>query len=108
MRGLEPTKPEDEGNKKGGRVLLIKNPTNFFYRFINEGYHLFRIVKIFTFKMLWNGSCLAFMFLMPIMFEVLCEQEAVLDKIQRDDMIAMAADMGPPTGAVDQPIVRPF
>ena len=36
------------------------------------------------------------MFLMPIMFEVLCEQEAVLDKIQRDDMLAQAADMAPP------------
>ena len=48
------------------------------------------------------------MFLMPMLFEIMCEQEAVLDKIQRDDMIALAADMGPPTGAVDAPIVRPF
>jgi len=49
------------------------------------------------------------MFIMPIMFEVLTEQEAVLDKIQRDDMIAQAADFNPMGGAApDQPIVRPF
>jgi Sec-independent protein secretion pathway component TatC len=70
---------------------------------------LWNIVKKFTFKLLWNGSCFAFMFMMPIMFEVLTEQEAVLDKIQRDDMIAQAADFNPMGGAApDQPIVRPF
>lgn len=63
---------------------------------INAGYFVFAIVKKFTKRLLWNGSCFAFMFLMPIMFEVLCEQEAVLDKIQRDDMLAQAADMAPP------------
>ena len=88
---------------------MIPNNKWFLFRFINQGYRLFTIVKKFTFGLLWNGSCLAFMFLMPIMFEVLCEQEAVLDKIQRDDMIAMAADMSPPgMGGADQPIVRPF
>ena len=90
---------------------LIKNDTNFFFKFINTGYQLFNIVKRFTFKMLWNGSCFAFMFMMPIMFEVLTEQEAVLDKIQRDDMLAQAADMGgfsPDAAAGGQPIVRPF
>jgi len=80
--------------KQAGRDKLIKNDSNFFFRFINAGYSLFRIVKTFTFKLLWNGSCLAFMFLLPIMFEVFTEQEAVLDKIQRDEMLAQAADFG--------------
>ena len=48
---------------------------------INQGYMLFNIVKKFTLKIMWSGSCLAFMFLMPVMFEILTEQEAVLDKI---------------------------
>jgi len=60
---------------------LIKNDTNMCYKGVNLMFKVFKIVKDFTFKFLWKGSCLAFMFLMPIMFEVLTEQEAVLDKI---------------------------
>ena len=74
-------------------------------------YYLFCIVRKFTFKALWTGSCVGFMFMMPIMFEVLTEQEAVLDKIQRDDMLAQAADLqgfNPAEAASAQPIVRPF
>ena len=52
------------------------------------------------------------MFVMPAMFEVLQEQEAVLDKIQRDDMLSQAADLGgfnpADGGGMDQPIIRPF
>ncbi len=81
--------------KMAGKDKLIKNDSNFIFRFINQGYLLWNIVKKFTFKLLWNGSCFAFMFMMPIMFEVLTEQEAVLDKIQRDDMLAQAADFNP-------------
>ncbi len=89
---------QGKGGKKkkmAGKDKLIKNDSNFIYRFINQGYMLWNIVKKFTFKLLWNGSCFAFMFMMPIMFEVLTEQEAVLDKIQRDDMLAQAADFNP-------------
>lgn len=53
--------------------LILNDKNNFFFRMINSGYFVFRIVKNFTTKMLWNGSCLAFMFLMPMMFEVMCE-----------------------------------
>ena len=94
--------------KMAGKDKLIKNDSNFMFRFINQGYMLWNIVKKFTFKLLWNGSCFAFMFMMPIMFEVLTEQEAVLDKIQRDDMLAQAADFNPMQAAADQPIMRPF
>jgi len=61
---------------------------------INHGYKLFSIVKSFSFRLLWGGSCLAFMFLMPVFFEIFTEQEAVLDKIQRDDILAQTSDMG--------------
>lgn len=77
---------------------------------INHGYKLFTIVKGFTYKLLWTGSCFAFMFLLPILFEINCEQEAVLEKIQMDDMLSQAADFsgGVGGGASAQPIVRPF
>ena len=67
---------------------MIKNDTNVVFKGVNWMYYLFCIVRKFTFKALWTGSCVGFMFMMPIMFEVLTEQEAVLDKIQRDDMLA--------------------
>ena len=51
------------------------------FKGVNHMYKLFTIVRSFTFNFMWKGSCLAFMFIMPIMFEVLTEQEAVLDKI---------------------------
>ena len=102
-----------KGGKKGGiaeKDKLIKNDNNMFFRMINHGFHLFNIVKRFTFKLLWTGSCFAFMFVVPMLFEVMSEQEAVLDKIQRDDMLAQAADLGTGgyPGAAAQPIVRPF
>ena len=84
-----------------------------FFRMINHGYKLFAIVKSFSFRLLWTGSCFAFMFIMPVFFEIFSEQEAVLDKIQRDDMIAQASDMGGFGGglggaAQGAPNVRPF
>lgn len=59
--------------KSDSQIKLIQNDKRFIFRMINRSYFVFRIVKNFTFKLLWNGSCLAFMFLMPMMFEVLCE-----------------------------------
>ena len=66
----------------------------FLFRAANIGYYFFNIVKKFAFKMLWGLSCVGFMFVLPAMFEMLSEQEAVLDKIQRDDMLQQAGDMG--------------
>ena len=79
-------------------------------QFINRIYYLFSIVKGFTFKMLWTASCFGFLFLMPCLFEIINEQELVLEKIQRDDMIAQAADLSgySPDMQGEQPIVRPF
>lgn len=61
---------------------------------INHGYKLFSIVKGFTFKLLWAGSCCAFMFMLPVLFEIFSEQEEVIEKIQMDDLVAQAADLG--------------
>ena len=91
---------------------FFKNDTNsMFLRMINRFYHIFAIVKRFSFKMLWTGSCIGLMWVMPVMFEMISEQEVVLDKIQRDDIISQASDMGgfnPADAAGSQPIVRPF
>ena len=74
---------------------LEKGKMGWFFLMLNGGYTLFAIVKKFTFKMLWTGSCIGFMFVMPAMFEMMAEQEAVLDKIQRDDLMSsMGGDMG--------------
>jgi hypothetical protein len=68
---------------------FFKNDSSsMFLRMINRFYHIFAIVKRFTFKMLWTGSCIGLMWVMPVMFEVMTEQEAVMDKITRDDMFA--------------------
>ena len=53
----------------------------WFFMFVNRGYQLFAIVKRFSFKIMWTGSCIGFMFIMPALFEMMSEQEAVLDKI---------------------------
>jgi len=76
---------------------------------VNQGYFLFSIVKKFTFKLLWHGSCFALMFVAPFMFEIMCAQMEIIDKIQRDELIAQASDINgfSPMGQ-DQPIVRPF
>ena len=42
---------------------------------------MYNIVKTFVCKMAWAGSCIAFMFIMPTLFEVFNEQEAVLDTL---------------------------
>ena len=77
MRGKK--KPSKGGLKPEEK--LIQNDNNMLFKGVNHMYKLFTIVRSFTFNFMWKGSCLAFMFIMPIMFEVLTEQEAVLDKI---------------------------
>lgn len=90
---------------------LIKNDSFMLFKLINHGYKLFSIVKGFTFKLLWTGSCFAFMFMLPVLFEIFSEQEEVMEKIAMDDLIAQATDLGggmgggAPSGG---PMIRPF
>ena len=41
------------------------------------------------------------MFLLPAAFEVFSEQEQIFEKIQRDDMLAQAADLDGMAGVSD-------
>jgi hypothetical protein len=53
-------------------------------------------------KILWFSSCIAFMYVMPMSFEIFSEQQKILAKIQNQMMNdAMGGDMGAPT-------MRPF
>ena len=66
------------------------------YRIINMGYGLFMIVKDFTYKILWVGSCVSLMFLMPMAFELFNEQQKVMLKIQMNEMMSgMQEPAGP-------------
>ena len=88
------------------------------YRFINNAYKVFYLVWDFSKKLLWFGSCskssrvvvnsyviVAFMYLVPMSFEIFTEQQRILSKIQ----MQMMSDsmMGPPTPDM-APNIRPF
>ena len=66
--------PKGKGAKfyRFGRVYEVEG--NIFHRVVNTGYNLFMIVTDFSKKLLWFGSCAAFMFLLPMGFEIFCEQ----------------------------------
>ena len=55
-----------------GRIYEVE--TKFYHKIVNFGYNMFMIVKDFTGKLLWFGSCFGFMFLFPMTFEIFCEQ----------------------------------
>ena len=84
-----------------GKIFEVE--TRWFHKPINFTYNMFMIVKDFTGKLLWFGSCFAFMFLFPMTFEIFCEQQRILTKIQMSQMMEMAQE---PQGA--PPVVRPF
>ena len=52
------------------------------------GYSLVMIVKDFTGKLLWYGSCLGLMFVFPMSFEMFNEQQKILMRIQMSEMMA--------------------
>ena len=104
---------------------LIKNDkNNKIYQLINKGYALFIIVGSFGRKLLWFTSCskdiiiylknicsyliniVAFMFILPMGFEIFSEQSKVLAKIQMQMMNeSMMGGMG---GMDAAPTIRPF
>ena len=73
------------------------------------------IVWDFSKKLLWFGSCskdiinehsiVAFMYLVPMSFEIFTEQQRILSKIQ---MQMMNDSMMGPTGPEMAPNIRPF
>lgn len=52
------------------------------------GYSLYMIVKDFSGKLLWYGSCLGLMFVFPMSFEMFNEQQKILMRIQMSEMMA--------------------
>ena len=70
MRGK---KKKKDGSSVPANMKFFKNDSNFLLRFFNQGYYLFAIVKKFTFKILWVGSCISLMFLLPTALEIYTE-----------------------------------
>lgn len=96
--------PFSPPKKKVEDYKLIKNDkNNKLYQVINFSYKFVCIVSTFTRKLLWFGSCVAFMYLMPMSFEIFTEQQKILQKIQ---MQMMNDTMG--GGGMDAPQMRPF
>jgi hypothetical protein len=61
------------------------------------GYGMFMIVKEFTGKIMWVGSCSMLMFMLPMAFEIFNEQQKVMLKIQMNEMMS-GMDAGPQQG----------
>ena len=67
------------GGKKKKEVRQIPkifkdDKKNWVYWIVNKGFAVVYIVWDFSKKLLWVGSCLAFMFLVPMSFEIFNEQ----------------------------------
>lgn len=96
LTAISPKKPEATIPK------LIKNDkNNALYRFINKSFQMFYILAIQGRKIIWFASCLAFMYLLPMSFEIFSEQQRILQKIQMQMMNDTMMDSSPPQ-------MRPF
>ena len=92
------------GEKKTGFGKLIQNDKgSIIYRMINRGYTLFMIVGAFSRRLLWFGSCAAFLWIFPVSYELFCEQQKILMKMQMSEMQSMMGG-----GGAEPPQVRPF
>eukprot|EP00347_Sterkiella_histriomuscorum_P005071 403358011 len=107
MPGMPAGMPGQKKKADTAVAKLIKNDkNNRIYQFINKGYALFIIVGSFGRKLLWFSSCMAFMFVLPMGFEIFSEQSKILAKIQMQMMNdSMMGGMG---GMDAQPNIRPF
>ena len=74
-----------------------------FYRAINRSYNVAMQLHWLGGKILWSGSCIAFMWACPIMYELFNEQQKIMMQIQ---MSHMADAMGGAGGGGGGP--RPF
>ena len=78
-----PGAPKPAKGKKSAPIpKLIKNDKgNKLYQGINGIYKLFYIIKTFSGKILWYGSCMGLMYLLPINLLLFKDQEIVLQKM---------------------------
>ena len=69
-------KKAKDGAAGGARFgkLIANDGKSMLYRTINKGYTFYMIISTFTKKLIWFGTCAAFMWGMPIMYELFQEQ----------------------------------
>ena len=68
-RADEKEAKEAKGGARFGK-LIANDGKSIIYRTINKGYTFYMIVSTFTKKLIWFGTCAAFMWGMPIMYEL--------------------------------------
>ena len=70
----EAAEKDKKSDKKGSSYKLIKNDKgSIIYRLINRSYSCIMILSTFTRRLLWFGSCAAFLWLFPISYELFNE-----------------------------------
>ena len=76
----------NEQGKKGMGAML--------YKMINRGYNAGMTVYTFSTKLLWIGSCCAFLWAFPLAYELFNEQQKILMKININMMQDAAQNGG--------------
>ncbi len=68
---------------------------------VNKGFEFFYILAVQGRKLLWFVSCMAFMYVIPMSFEIMCEQMKIAQRITMQMMTDGMMDNSPPQ-------MRPF
>ena len=74
-----------------------------FHKIVNFGYNFFMIVTDFTKKIIWFGTCFAFMFVFPYGFLHFTELMSIQSKIEMNQKMAMGLEE-----PMSQGHMRPF
>ena len=102
------------GLRKGGKPRKAKQTfyrfgkiyeveTTILHKVANFGYNVFMIVTDFTKKIVWFGTCFAFMFVFPYGFLHFTELMSIQSKIEMNQKMAMGLDE-----PMSQGHMRPF
>ena len=99
--GLMGAPKKDEPKKSKVIPKLIANERNSrVIKSINHCYKLFFIVRRFTGKLLWFGSCVVILYLLPLNLLLFKDQEIILQKISMQS--------GAGLGAPEPTTMRPY
>ena len=77
----EDSKSKEKKKPKAIPKLIQNDKNSRLYRGINVAYGLFYIIKTFSGKILWFGSCVALMYLLPLNILLFKDQEMVLSRM---------------------------
>ena len=77
----EEKKAKEKKKSKAIPKLIQNDKGNRLYRGINIAYGLFYIIKTFSGKLMWMGSCVALMYLLPLNILLFKDQEMVLSRM---------------------------